>query len=852
MKHKNHCRPCRGGATEPCTSPVPGKGVGGRLGRAWQWFWFVFTKNRFAIAAASLIWLVWRSGSQPRRLAYPCQQAAAANLGFLAVLFVPALARHRRRRYGSSWPQAAELATGSVLLAGVLFILVSAGVEVYSNLTAAYAPGNPAVISWPQVAPTQQTALSPTLLAPSAAEAVVAVNRNPAVTYGTQPYGPGTNQAYDLVWQTVADLQLGPYDNPLQNFVADMDGDGTIEVLIKPNHVEYYENNSAGDRSPVYTHPALIRPLVDMLARAGAQQIRVGDGSNNTGTYFTAMMDRMGYTEAYFDQLRAAWPGVDIARVDLNNPKRWSWVQLGTQAGGASAYVGSGYTSLQLQKARDGSAAAYFSAKDSHGRNGPGASNCMGTLALSDAVLDADVVIDLAKLKVHYLGVNTAALKNWVGITMFSTYNMAQINGCRVAHNVYGATNYEMQFGNDILWRELVDAHRAVLYYDGQAIRTTPQRRVLCILDAINCGERYHVPNKPWHVWLDTVLASVDPVAIDAVASRLQRYDFRRIPIVNNAHAASINSNWPVGTADPGNVRIVGSTDIDQTTYSRLFAWETAQDPNMMWPDWSQTAIQDLQAPVIHSWSRTGQGDTWQLNATIEGCHVAYFSYGEATGTTQVVRLARSGDLFTAVLPGAIADGWLVAQDAQFNTRRLLLTERPIIELNKHELTPSGLCMLPVAGDTLTVRNAGTGVLNYTIDVQSDPSNWITVTPSTGSSSGEPVTITVAYSHTGLIPGTYTATITVSDPASYNLRETVTVRFTLTGFDVDFDNDGDVDQEDYARMQTCLTGEWMPQNDPACAGARMDGDSDVDTSDILLFQQCMSSPGELAGPCCAP
>ena len=114
------------------------------------------------------------------------------------------------------------------------------------------------------------------------------------------------------------------------------------------------------------------------------------------------------------------------------------------------------------------------------------------------------------------------------------------------------------------------------------------------------------------------------------------------------------------------------------------------------------------------------------------------------------------------------------------------------------------------------------------------------------------MTITVAYSHTGLIPGTYTATITVSDPASYNLRETVTVRFTLTGFDVDFDNDGDVDQEDYARMQTCLTGEWMPQNDPACAGARMDGDSDVDTSDILLFQQCMSSPGEFAGPCCAP
>jgi uncharacterized protein (DUF362 family) len=852
MNDKNHCRPCLGkAAKEPGIPHLPAAGFRGRMGRAWQWFWFVFTKNRFAIAAASLIWLLWRSGSQPRRLGYPCQQAAAANLGFLAVLFVPALARHRRRRYGSSWPQAAELATGSVLLAGVLFILVSAGVEVYSNLTAAYAPGNPAVISWSSVAPMQQATLSPTLLAPSAGEAVVAVNRNPSVTYGTQPYAPGTNQAYDLVWQTVADLQLGPHDNPLQNLVADMDGDGTIEVLIKPNNVEYYDN-SAGDRSPVYTHPAMIRPLVDMVARAGAQQIRVGDGSENTGAYFTSMMDRMGYTEAYFNQLRAAWPYVNIARVDLNNPKRWSWVQLGTQVGGASAYVGSGYTSLQLQKARDGSASAYFAATDTHGRSGPGASNCMGTLALSDAVLDADVIIDLAKLKVHYLGVNTAVLKNWVGITMFSTYSMTNIYGCRMAHNIYGANNYEMQFGNDILWRELVDAHRAVLYRDSAAIQTTPQRRVLCILDAINCGERYHVPNKPWHLWLDTVLASVDPVAIDAVASRLQRYDFRRIPIVNNAHAVSINSNWPLGTADPGKVRIVGATDIDQATYGHLFAWETAQDSSMTWPDWSQTTINDLQSPVIHSWNRTDQGSTWQLNASIEGCHTAYFYYSDATGTTQAVRLARSGDAFTAVLQGTIAGGWLVAQDEQFNTHRVLVTDRPIVELSQGKLIRSALCKQPVPSDTFTVRNAGPGVLNYTIEVQSDTPNWLAVTPSTGSSSGETDTITVAYSPAGLSPGTHAATITVADPASYNQMEVVTVMLTLTGFDVDFDNDGDVDQEDYARMQACLTGELTPQDDPACAGARLDGDLDVDTRDILLFQQCMSGPGTPADPCCAP
>jgi hypothetical protein len=47
----------------------------------WRFFWGIVARNKLAIAVASLIWLLWRSGAQPRRLAYPCQQAAAANLG---------------------------------------------------------------------------------------------------------------------------------------------------------------------------------------------------------------------------------------------------------------------------------------------------------------------------------------------------------------------------------------------------------------------------------------------------------------------------------------------------------------------------------------------------------------------------------------------------------------------------------------------------------------------------------------------------------------------------------------------------------------------------------------------------
>jgi len=56
----------------------------------------------------------------------------------------------------------------------------------------------------------------------------------------------------------------------------------------------------------------------------------------------------------------------------------------------------------------------------------------------------------------------------------------------------------------------------------------------------------------------------------------------------------------------------------------------------------------------------------------------------------------------------------------------------------------------------------------------------------------------------------------------------------------DFDLDGDVDLEDFGRFQLCLSGLNVPQTDPACAKAHMDGDADVDQGDVDRFISCMS------------
>jgi len=60
-----------------------------------------------------------------------------------------------------------------------------------------------------------------------------------------------------------------------------------------------------------------------------------------------------------------------------------------------------------------------------------------------------------------------------------------------------------------------------------------------------------------------------------------------------------------------------------------------------------------------------------------------------------------------------------------------------------------------------------------------------------------------------------------------------------------------VDQEDFGHLQACLSGQGIIQSLPACQNARLDIDEDVDAEDVAIFQQCLSGANTLAAPDCA-
>jgi len=79
---------------------------------------------------------------------------------------------------------------------------------------------------------------------------------------------------------------------------------------------------------------------------------------------------------------------------------------------------------------------------------------------------------------------------------------------------------------------------------------------------------------------------------------------------------------------------------------------------------------------------------------------------------------------------------------------------------------------------SFNVWNSGSGTLSYTIT--DGGTAWLTLNPTSGTSTGESDTITVTYSTSGLPAETYSATITISDPDAANNPQTIPVSLTVT------------------------------------------------------------------------
>jgi uncharacterized protein (DUF362 family) len=366
---------------------------------------------------------------------------------------------------------------------------------------------------------------------------------DPDTAYPEYPY-PGDqlgreNGCYRLVREALRLFSPQGYGTPAWNPLGALIRPGD-RVLVKPNLVD----DSAWQSGQI-THPAFLRPILDYAAQAcGPQgQVILAEGPWAAGV-FDRVVQNTGI-RAMVEHL-AQVHGAPIVLRDLNKASRETTPLV--DLGGASALTLADRTWLD----------AHYRPMQFDGDPG------VGRYRIAPAVLQADVVISVPKVKVHCSGGVTLTLKNMLGIipAWDGPYEKAELKDCAHASDLDMAQgNRGKYLDNDTIWRSMADLNRILLYADGTGrtpypgrLQSARQRRYLTIVDGIVAAEesQYQPHPRP----LGTVVIGADPVTCDAVTARIMGFDPRKLRSVT--HPGQIPSH-PLGPWQPANVRVVTS-----------------------------------------------------------------------------------------------------------------------------------------------------------------------------------------------------------------------------------------------------------------------------------------------------
>jgi len=392
------------------------------------------------------------------------------------------------------------------------------------------------------------------------------------------------------------------------------------QVLLKPNLIRESHTRRSDEWEQIITHGSVVEAVARAAAGAlkGNGRIVIAD-SPQTDSDFAAIDSRLGLT-ALARQLSRAHTGVSVEVVDLRRehwrtsrgavlertkvpdaPGGYTEVDLGRNSlfyGRDANFYGADYDTEFTREHHQGERHAYL---------------------LARLALDADVFINLPKLKTHKKVGITVSLKNLVGINGDKNYlphftmgtpteggdefppttrsgrlqskairafkraalaapTVAGVVGPaikRAGEAVWGRTDAVVRsgnwHGNDTAWRMVLDLNRILLHYDGSGSRRTRPLRYLSIVDGIVAGEG-DGPMEADAVRAGVILAGTNPAAVDLVAARLMGFDWRRLPMIREAFA---EHDLPIATFAPDEIQIIPELG-DSFHFRPHFGWRGA------------------------------------------------------------------------------------------------------------------------------------------------------------------------------------------------------------------------------------------------------------------------------------
>lgn len=395
-----------------------------------------------------------------------------------------------------------------------------------------------------------------------------------AACVGPADYRDGA-AVQSLVFETLEALSL-PAD-----FIRPND-----KVVLKPNWVKEHDERKPGPGQweHIVTHPSVIEATARWAAGRlnGRGAVTICDAPQ-TDSSFTRLKEYCAL-DLLVARCQRDFPGVEFKLLDLR-PVEWQSVDGVTIAQTRLAGDPLGSTQVDLNASSEfvgyhGLGRLYGASYDMAETNERHRGERHQYL-LCRTPMEADVFINLPKLKTHKKVGVTCALKNLVGINANKNWLPHHTEGTPVQGGdqfpssalknqlehawmgrakrwlkhrprlsrlfiplkksgrlVFGDTQKVVRsgnwHGNDTCWRMVLDLNKCLFFFDGAGASRQKPLRYLAVVDGIVAGEGngpMSADAKPCGV----ILAGASPLAVDCAAATLMGFDWRKLPLLRNA-----------------------------------------------------------------------------------------------------------------------------------------------------------------------------------------------------------------------------------------------------------------------------------------------------------------------------
>lgn len=354
-------------------------------------------------------------------------------------------------------------------------------------------------------------------------------------------------------------------------------------VVLKPNWVKEHDERrpGPGQWEHVITHPTVIEAVVRWAApKAGS--IVICDAPQTDSSF--ARIREYCKLDEMLARCRKDFPGIKIELLDLR-PEEWLAVDGVTLSKTKLAGDPLGSTHVQLNGASEfvgysGQGKLYGASYDMAETNARHAGECHEYL-LCRTPMEADVFINLPKLKTHKKVGVTCALKNLVGINANKNWLPHHTEGApeqggdqfpnattkrRLEHAWMGAAKRWLKnrpgmsrlfvpvkkmgrvvfgdtqkvvrsgnwHGNDTCWRMVLDLNKCFFFFGGDGKPRQKPVKYLAVVDGIVGGEG-NGPMSPDAKPCGVIIAGRHPAAVDCVAAELMGFEWRKLRLLKNA-----------------------------------------------------------------------------------------------------------------------------------------------------------------------------------------------------------------------------------------------------------------------------------------------------------------------------